>query len=308
MPICGWMLGLSSACAVALSIAFALLTGAARAQSAEPRSIEVIHPWQRLGAGLEGIYGWPNTLFHVAAVATTPPLVYWADEPVQEYFQDHDPLGDALGPVALIGGALTPFVVPGTLYFGGLLADDTELATAGAAAVQAMVVQAVIVTSLKWLTDRRGPYPNGDPNEQRWNASVFSDSKRATDWSFNPFDLTGGLRWPSGHTASNVALVSTLVAFYPDEYWLAIVGYPAALAIGVGMIEGDYHWLSDVTAGALMGHVIGWVIGAEFRATYDAQRRRALGVQGRAAREDDFALQLFPMTEAFGLSAFGRWR
>ena len=43
---------------------------AARAQS---ETIEVIHPWQRLGAGLEGIYGWPNTLFHVAAVATTPP-------------------------------------------------------------------------------------------------------------------------------------------------------------------------------------------------------------------------------------------
>jgi membrane-associated phospholipid phosphatase len=278
----------------------------ARAQSAEPQPepIETIHPWERLGAGLEGIYGWPNTLFHVAAVATTPPLVYWADEPVQEYFQEQDPLGNALGPVTLIVGGVAPFIVPGTLYFGGLVVEDTELATAGAALVQAMVVQAVVVTTLKWLTDRRGPYPNGDPNEERWNAAVFQDSKSAKDFNFNPFDLTGGLRWPSGHTASNVALVSTLVAFYPDELWIALVGYPAALAIGIGMIEGDYHWLSDVVAGALMGHVIGWVIGAEFRAAYDAQRKPTLA---KATRASELSLSFAPMTEAFGARAFGRF-
>jgi membrane-associated phospholipid phosphatase len=273
------------------------------ASSAHAQTADTIHPWQRLGASLEGIYGWPNTLFHVAGVATTPPLVYWADEPVQEAFQEHDPLGDAFGPVTLIGGALTPFVVPGTLYFGGLIAEDTELATAGAAAVQAMVVQAVMVTTLKWLTDRRGPYPNGDPNEERWNGAVFRDSKDATDFNFNPFDLEGGLRWPSGHTASNVALVSALVAFYPDELWIALVGYPAALAIGVGMIEGDYHWLSDVVAGALMGHVIGWVIGAEFRATYDAQKARALG----ASRASGVTISFAPTLEVVGARALGRF-
>ena len=48
------------------------------------------------------------------------------------------------------------------------------------------------------------------------------------------------------------------------------MGYPAALAIGLGMIEGDYHWLSDVVAAALMGHAIGWVIGKRFRERYDA--------------------------------------
>ena len=41
----------------------------------------------------------------------------------------------------------------------------------------------------------------------------------------------------------------------PDEIWLPIIGYPFALAIGVGMIEGDFHWLSDIVAGGLIGFV-----------------------------------------------------
>jgi len=234
---------------------------------------DVVQPWQLLGSNLEQIYGWPNVLFHVSAAAVTPALVYTADEPVQEHFQRHDPLGDTFGPVTLITGGVLPILLPAGLYGFGLAADHAELATAGAAAIQAVVVQFVVVSSLKWLTDRAGPFPDGDPNAERWNGGVLRDSTEADDFNFDPFDLEGGLRWPSGHTASNVALVSALVAFYPDELWLALVGYPFALAIGVGMIEGDYHWLSDVVAGALIGHVIGWVTGKQFRDRFDSLRR-----------------------------------
>jgi membrane-associated phospholipid phosphatase len=234
---------------------------------------EVVHPWQRVGAGLERAYAWPNTLFHVSAAATTPPLALWIDEPVQEHFQQHDPLGDPFGTGALIVGGVGPIAVPAALYLTGLVADDAELATAGAAAVQAAAMQAIVVTTLKWLTDRAGPYPDGDESARRWSAGYLRDSKSATDFNFNPFDLEGGVRWPSGHTAGTIAMVSALVAYYPDELWIALIGYPVTLAVGVGMIEGDYHWLSDVVAGALIGHVIGWQIGREFRETYDRRAR-----------------------------------
>jgi membrane-associated phospholipid phosphatase len=240
--------------------------GRGLAQPAE----QVIHPWEHVGDSLGGIYGWPNVLFHVGAVAVTPPLVYTLDGPVQTYFQEHDPLTNTFGEVTLIVGGVVPVALPLGLYLGGLAGDDAELATAGAAVLQAELIQVVVVTTLKWLTDRAGPYPDGDPNAERWSEGTLRDSDDPADFNFNPFDLEGGLRWPSGHTASNVALVSTLVAFYPDEVWLPIVGYPFALAIGVGMIEGDYHWLSDVVAGALIGHVIGWVVGRQFRAAFEA--------------------------------------
>jgi membrane-associated phospholipid phosphatase len=240
--------------------------------TASTTTAQVVHPWERLGANIVGVYSFPTILFHAGAVATTVPLVLWVDEPVQRYFQRHDPLSDEAGVAALISGAALPAVVPATLYFGGLLGADDELATAGAAAVQAAVMQLVIVHALKWLTDRAGPYPNGDPNQERWSGSVTRDSSSARDFDFNPFDLKWGIRWPSGHTAASVAVVSSLVAFYPDELWLALVGYPIAAGIGIGMVEGDYHWLSDIVAGALIGHAIGWTVGGEFRATYDARK------------------------------------
>jgi len=240
--------------------------------TASTATAQVVHPWQRLGTNLVGAYSFPTVLFHAGAVATTVPLVLWVDEPVQRYFQRHDPLSDEAGVAALISGATLPAVIPGAKQHRGLLGADDELATAGAAAVQAVVMQLVIVHALKWLTDRAGPYPDGDPNKERWSGGVTRDSNSARDFDFNPFDLKWGIRWPSGHTAASVALVSSLVAFYPDELWLALVGYPIAAGIGIGMVEGDYHWLSDIVAGALIGHAIGWTVGGEFRATYDAQK------------------------------------
>jgi membrane-associated phospholipid phosphatase len=254
------------------AFALALLVMSNTSGTSSARAQEVVHPWQRLGASIEGVYGFPNALFHAGAAASTVPLALWVDEPVQRYFQRHDPLTEELGTVALISGATVPIAVPATLYFGGLIGADDELATAGAAAIQALVMETVVVTTLKWLTDRAGPFPDGDPTKERWNSSVMRDSKSARDFDFNPFDLKWGVRWPSGHTASSFALVSALVSFYPQELWLALVGYPTAFVIGIGMIEGDYHWLSDVVAGALIGHVIGWTVGGEFRATYDAAK------------------------------------
>jgi len=260
-----------------------------------PASSQVVHPWERLGANIEGVYGFPNVLFHVGAAAVTVPLVYSFDEPVQRYFQEHDPLTDELGTFALISGAALPAMVPATLYFGGLLAEHDELATAGAAAAQAVIMQLVVVHALKWLTDRAGPFPDGDPTEERWSGSVTRDSNSAKAFDFNPFNLRWGIRWPSGHTAASVALVSSLVAFYPDELWLALAGYPIALAIGIGMVEGDYHWLSDIVAGALIGHVIGWTVGGEFRATFDAKRRPASTADTHAGPQIRVSLSAEPL-------------
>lgn len=276
------------ACALGVVLAALASGDAARAQ--------VVHPWERLGATLEGTYAFPNTLFHVGAVAATVPLVLWVDEPVQRAFQAHDPLTRELGYFALVAGVALPIGVPAALYFGGLLAEDDELATAGAAVTQAAVIQLVIVHALKWLTDRAGPFPDGDPSRDRGNFA--RDSKSAKDFDFNPFDLRWGIRWPSGHTAASFAVAASLASFYPDEPWLIAVGYPLAAVIGIGMVEGDYHWLSDVVAGALIGHVIGWTVGDEFRATYEARK------QGKPAARAT-GIRFAPSVEPLGIRVVG---
>lgn len=263
------------------------------------RAQEVVQPWEHLGDTLEGVYSWPNIMYHVGAAALTPLLAHTADLPVQEYFQIHNPLGGTpYAETAYNVGWVAPVAVPAGLYFGGLLGHKSEIATAGAAAIQAEVVQVVVVTSLKWITDRAGPFPDGDPQKRRRTARWFRNSADPMDFNFNPFTLSQGARWPSGHTASMFALVSSLVAFYPDEPWIAAVGYPVTVAVGLGMIEGDYHWFSDVVAGALIGHVIGWVTGKQFRRAFDAH-----GAARAPESQSGVRLQLVPT--AHGLTLTG---
>lgn len=282
-----------AAAVLSLTIAFAPAHVAADATA--------MQPWEALGDNLAGIYGWPNLLFHAAAVAVTPPLVLAVDEPLQEYLQEDDPRADPFGETGYIAGWIAPAAVPLALYGIGLFDDDPELATAGAAAIQAVVVQSVSVSTLKWLTDRAGPYPDGDPSAERWHGGLLRDSRRADDFNFNPFDLEGGLRWPSGHAASNFALVSSLFAFYPEEPWLAVIGYPFALAVSLGVVEADYHWLSDVVAGALIGHVTGWVIGQNFRERFEMRRSS----EPRSARATGVRAYVIPSSAPLGLRVGG---
>ena len=38
--------------------------------------------------------------------------------------------------------------------------------------------------------------------------------------------------------------------------------------MGYAMIDGNIHWASDVVAGVLIGHAIGWTVGTDFRSRY----------------------------------------
>jgi membrane-associated phospholipid phosphatase len=255
-----------------VAVRAALVFAIAALWSAPARAQRVVQPWEHLDDTLAGIYTWPNVMFHVGAAALTPVLAQTADLPVQNYFQIHNPLGgNGVADTLYFVGWVAPLSVPAGVWFGGLLTDDPELASGGAAAVQAVVVQAVVVSTLKWITDRAGPYPGGNPQSKRGSSPLFRNSNDPTDFDFNPFKISEGLRWPSGHTSSMFSLVSALTAFYPDQVLIPAIGYPIAAAVGLGVIEGDYHWFSDVVAGALIGHIIGWVTGTQFRRAFDAQ-------------------------------------
>ncbi|MBU2505951.1 MAG: phosphatase PAP2 family protein [Bacteroidetes bacterium] len=197
--------------------------------------------------------------YHGAAFGSTFILAAsGADRKVQDYFQK-DPVGSAYGEGAFYLGVVLQPIVGGVLYF----IPDAEIKTAGSAVLQATLVQFAYTTLLKGLTGRPDPIENGDPaNKQSGTCGNSSDSKAF-------FQFGKGCTWPSGHTASAVSLISSLYAFYPEKTWIAYVGYPIALAIGLGMVESDEHWLSDVVAGAIMGHIIGWTIGKSFRKDFD---------------------------------------
>ena len=62
--------------------------------------------------------------------------------------------------------------------------------------------------------------------------------------------------FPSGHMAAACTVISVLWIRYPDfrSYYLA-----AVLLIGASLVVGNFHFLSDVLAGAFLGLSNGWI-------------------------------------------------
>jgi membrane-associated phospholipid phosphatase len=64
--------------------------------------------------------------------------------------------------------------------------------------------------------------------------------------------------FPSGHTLSAFAAATCLAAFYPPA---RVAFYLVAGACGVNRVVQHQHFLSDVVAGALMGHLLAlWLL------------------------------------------------
>jgi len=183
----------------------------------------------------------------------------------------------------LHSGNFTPILPHAALFVYGYFWGSSELAAAGAAGVQAVGVNGGIVVLLKWASGR--PRPKYDattdttPRDKEFNFNVF---EQAAD--------SGRYRWPSGHTSAMFAMVASFHGFYADKMWIAYVGYPAAAFVGASMVNGSYHWFSDVTAGAIIGTIIGWTTGRNFRRMYN----RSQETTSTIARMKNLDWQVWP--------------
>ncbi|MCB1199728.1 MAG: phosphatase PAP2 family protein [Leptospiraceae bacterium] len=228
---------------------------------------EVLHPWHNLWGNLYDSYAGYNSLYHIGAAVSTWGLVAsGADDKTQRYFQTRNPIGDDFGRWGLFLGWWFQIAPAAGMYFWGLGSDDDDLASGGAAGIQAIAVTGAITMALKLVTGRKAPLKNG--TDEFSSGAGFRRTDRADDFVFFNTNFSreeGRFFWPSGHTSSTITFVSAMYTYYPEKTWIAWVGYPVSLAMGLAMIEYDAHWLSDVTAGALIGHVIGYTIGKNFR-------------------------------------------
>lgn len=156
--------------------------------------------------------------------------------------------------------------VPHSIMFAyGYFWGTSEWAAAGAAGLQALGINGGIVLFLKWASGR--PRPQYDPaagntpRDKEFNFNIAEQSLTSDRW-----------RWPSGHTSSMFAMVAAFHGFYQDKYWIPIVGYPTAGLMGFAMISGGYHWSSDVAAGAIIGTIVGFTVGKNFRRMHSAAK------------------------------------
>jgi membrane-associated phospholipid phosphatase len=118
----------------------------------------------------------------------------------------------------------------------------------------AILIAGVLTYELKDVFGRTWPetWTNNNP-------SYFGDGV----YGFFPFH--GGLGYasfPSGHMTVIGALAGTLWFLWAPMRWL---GVALALAVAIGLLGADYHWLSDVIAGSFAGVVTAWAAARSFR-------------------------------------------
>lgn len=111
-----------------------------------------------------------------------------------------------------------------------------------------VLVTELTKTQLKYVFGRTWPETFVQNNPSFIRDGVFG---------FNFFHGGAGYAsFPSGHTAAICALVSVLWIMVPKGRPLYVL---AVLAVVVGLMGADYHFLSDMIAGGFLGTSIGWM-------------------------------------------------
>ena len=183
------------------------------------------------------------------AAAVTLVSIAWVDRPVAVWAHG------SLEPYRSLFVALTHIVDPIPVIAGGACLVYAVLALCGytpgpRGRVALRIALAVVVAiylkdGLKGLAGRSWP--------ETWtagNPSYFRDGV----YGFFPWQGFNGTRafqaFPSGHmTAVSSGAVGFALA-YPRWRMLALA---AVVAVAVGLVGADFHWVSDVIAGTLLG-------------------------------------------------------
>lgn len=204
---------------------------------------------------MTGVQKWVGGLF--ATSATVAIAYFWLDRPIALFV--HHPAGETKAfsslthiPDPVLPLAIAIFAAAGLYVLSGRVLPKV-FATALLCSVSAMIAE-VTKSILKYAFGRTWP--------ETWvrnNPSFIHDGV----YGFNPFH--GGdayASFPSGHTSVTAAVVAVLWMAYPALRPLCAL---AILAVAIGLVGANYHFLGDVVAGGFVGISTGWMTVALWR-------------------------------------------
>ncbi|MEN6452569.1 MAG: phosphatase PAP2 family protein [Thermoguttaceae bacterium] len=194
-------------------------------------------------------------------VAVTAAMVavcyHFVDRPVAWFVHQHSPLlcGLLLWPPRV--SDVLKFAAPPAIalvFLWWLVRRNGRLQRVLLAISCNVIVTTLIKQFLKWSCGRYWPetWKNGNPSLIRDNA-----------YGFHPFHSGVAYEsFPSGHAAVICSVLSILWLAYPRWRWCyAIFG----AAVCVSMVGTNYHFVSDVVAGAVLGSMTGVLMTRLFR-------------------------------------------
>ena len=142
----------------------------------------------------------------------------------------------AIGPVAELGDQPPLYALTGGVIAAGVAKRDWRLTHCGARMMAAHVAATVFKTILKRCVDRTRPARIAKDGAYKLGKG------RRYETEYNSF--------PSGHTASSVAVARALGREYPGQHGAALAA--AGTIAGLQIIRSK-HFPSDIVAGAAIG-------------------------------------------------------
>ncbi|HYX22797.1 MAG TPA: phosphatase PAP2 family protein [Thermoanaerobaculia bacterium] len=177
---------------------------------------------------------WERFSFAVAGVGAAALL----DRTVRDAERrDHNRVTDQVAKDFERFGTTYALGVVGSFYLVGLVRDDARARSVGEdGAIASLIAGGIVTPVLKFAVGRVRP--------------------RDTDKTFDVKPFSGSSSFPSGHATEAFAVASVIATRY-DSGWIKGVAYGSATLVGFARIHHQAHFLSDVTAGALIGTAVG---------------------------------------------------
>ena len=152
-------------------------------------------------------------------------------------------------PAVRFGGELPLFLPLVLLLFGVLLRNGKSLML-GFAVTQSVILGSLISSTYKAFTGRIHPPRSTATDVSHWFRFGF---------------LRGGVfwGWPSSHTTIAFAMATTIFVLLPRQRVIGFLAMIYAFYVGLG-VSVTIHWFSDFIAGAIIGTIIGIVVGKSF--------------------------------------------
>jgi hypothetical protein len=205
--------------------------------------LELFH---RLPRNAIVIFSGRNLLWHALAIVLTM-LIVTSGFDWSYYLSTRGDSIRALARPAILLGSTLPIFATLLLLIVGEVGRIRRIITTAWALGQAAILGYLISCGYKAFTGRIPPPFHGF-RMSAMNAGSLVDTSHGFQFGF----LKGGVfwGWPSSHTTVTFAMTACLIALY-------------ALYIGLG-VSVTIHWFSEFAAGAIIGSVIGTVVGRSF--------------------------------------------
>ena len=188
-------------------------------------------------------------------LAATTGLLIATDEDthrgLRTFADENGWVGDVSSAITTLGGA-GAWAAAGLFFGAGVVMKDIRARDTGFLAVNAILQSFLVSHTIKGLSGRQRPL--AAEGEDRWSgpAGLF---KRYASGNYGLYDS-----FPSGHAATAFSLATVVALQYRHRTWVGVLAYSLAAMASVSRVTEDRHWMSDVVAGAVLGHLVARVV------------------------------------------------